>query len=49
MLARMRAVFADAQAEGLDQLYYVINAERNLAPDSDFQARFDLDDQPELE
>ena len=33
MLARIRAVFADAQTEGLDQLYDVINAARDLAPD----------------
>jgi hypothetical protein len=33
----------------MDQLYDVINAARDLAPDSDFQARFDLDDQPEPE
>ena len=37
MLARIRAVFADAQTEGLDQLYDVINAARDLAPDSDFK------------
>ena len=49
MLDRIRAVFAEAQAEGMDQLYDVINAARDLAPDSDFQARFDLDDQPEPE
>ena len=42
MLARIRAVFADAQKEGLDQLYDVINAARDLAPDSDFQACYDL-------
>jgi hypothetical protein len=42
MLARIRAVFADAQTEGLDQLYAVINAARDLAPDSDFQACYDL-------
>ena len=42
MLARIRAVFADAQTEGLDQLYDVINAARDLAPDSDFQACYDL-------
>ena len=33
---------ADAQTEGLDQLYDVINAARDLAPDSDFQACYDL-------
>ena len=38
MLARIRAVFADAQMEGLDQLYAVINAARDLAPDSDFSS-----------
>lgn len=42
MLARIRAVFADAQTGGLDQLYDVINAARDLAPDSDFQACYDL-------
>ena len=42
MLARIRAVFADAQTEGLDQLYDVINTARDLAPDSDFQACYDL-------
>ncbi len=30
MLARIRAVFAEAQTEGLDQLYDVINAARVL-------------------
>ena len=38
MLARNCAVFADAQTEGMDQLYDVINAARDLAPCSDFQA-----------
>ena len=42
MLARIRAVFADAQTEGLDQVFDVINAARDLAPDSDFQACYDL-------
>ena len=43
MLARIRAVFADAQTEGLDQLYDVINnAVRDLARDSDFQACYAL-------
>ena len=42
MLARIRAVFADAQTEGTDQLYHVINGERHLAPDLDFQACYDL-------
>ena len=42
MLARIRAVFAEAQTEGLDQLYDVINAARDLAPDSDFQAFYYL-------
>ena len=42
MLSRIRAVFAEAQVEGLDQLYDVINAARDLAPDSDFQACYDL-------
>ena len=42
MLDRIRSVFADAQAEGMDQLYDVINAARDLAPDSDFQACYDL-------
>ena len=42
MLARIRAVFADAQTEGLNQLYDVINAVRHLAPHSDFQACYDL-------
>ena len=37
MLDRIRSVFADAQAEGMDQLYDVINAARDLAPDSDFR------------
>ena len=42
MLARIRAVFAEAQTDALDQLYDVINAARYLAPDSDFQACYDL-------
>ena len=42
MLARIRAVFAEAQTEGLNQLYDAINAARDLAPDSDFQACYDL-------
>jgi len=42
MLAHIRAVFAEAQTEGLDQLYDTINAARDLAPDSDFQACYDL-------
>ncbi|MCB4406540.1 hypothetical protein [Synechococcus sp. MU1642] len=42
MLASIRAVFADAQTEALDQLYDVINAARDLASDSDFQACYDL-------
>ena len=42
MLDRIRAVFADAQTQGMDQLYDVINAARDLAPDSDFQACYDL-------
>ena len=42
MLSRIRAVFAKSQVEGLDQLYDVINAARDLAPDSDFQACYDL-------
>ena len=42
MLDRIRVVFADAQTEGMDQLYDVINAARDLAPDSDFQACYDL-------
>ena len=42
ILARTRAVFADAQTQGLDQLYDVISAARDLAPDSDFQACYDL-------
>ena len=42
MLDRIRTVFADAQTEGMDQLYDVINAARDLAPDSDFQACYDL-------
>ena len=42
MLARIRGVFAEAQTEGLYQLYAVINAARDLAPDSDFQACYDL-------
>ena len=42
MLDRIRAVFADSQTEGMDQLYDVINAARDLAPDSDFQACYDL-------
>lgn len=41
-VACIRAVFIDAQTEGLDQLYDVINAARDLAPDSDFQACYDL-------
>jgi len=42
MSARIHAVFAEAQSEALDQLYDVINAARDLAPDSDFQACYDL-------
>ena len=42
MLTRIRAVFAEAQTEGLNQLYDAINAARDLAPDSDFQACYDL-------
>ena len=42
MLARIRTVFAEAQTDALDQLYDVINAARDLAPDSDFQACYDL-------
>ena len=42
MLARIRAVFSDAHTEALYQLYDVINAARDLAPDSDFQACYDL-------
>lgn len=42
MLNRLRAVFAASQTVGLDQLYDVINAARDLAPDSDFQACYDL-------
>ena len=42
MLDRIRAGFADAHTEGMDQLYDVINAARDLAPDSDFQACYDL-------
>ena len=37
MLDRIRSVLADAQTEGLDQLYDAINATRDLAPDSDFK------------
>ena len=37
MLDLIRAVFADAQAEGMDQLYDVINTTRDLAPDSIFR------------
>ena len=42
MLSRIRAVFAASQTVGLDQLYDVINAARDLAPDSDFQACYDI-------
>ena len=42
MLASIRAVFAEAQTEELNQLYDAINAARDLAPDSDFQACYDL-------
>ena len=42
MLARIRAVFAEAQTEELNQLYDAINAARDLAPDSDFQACYDI-------
>ena len=42
MLDRIRAVFADAQRQGMDELYDIINAARDLAPDSDFQACCDL-------
>ena len=41
MLARIRAVFADAQMEALDQLYDVINPARDLEPDADFQGCYD--------
>ena len=41
-MARIRAVFAEVQTDALDQLYDVINAARDLAPDSDFQACYDL-------
>ena len=52
MLDRIRFVFAYAQTEGLDQLYVAINAARDLVPDSDFQACYDLvmaSDGPEVE
>ena len=42
MLARIRAVFAESQTEGLDHLYDVINAARDVAPDSNFKACYDL-------
>ena len=42
MLARIRVVFAEPQTEGLDEIYDAINAARDLAPDSDFQACYDL-------
>ena len=42
MLGRIRAVFTESQTQGLEQLYDVINAARDLAPDSDFQACYDL-------
>jgi hypothetical protein len=42
MLGRIRAVFTESQAQGLEQLYDVINAARDLAPDSDFQACYDM-------
>ena len=42
MLDSIRAILADAQTEGMDQLYGVTNAARDLAPDSDFQACYDL-------
>ena len=42
MLERIRSVFAAAQTEGLDQLYNFINDARDLAPDYEFQACYDL-------
>ena len=42
MLDRIRTVFADTQTEGMDQLYDVLTAARDLSPDSDFQACYDL-------
>ena len=42
MIEQIRAVFADPQVSGLDRLYDAINAARDLAPDSDFQACYDI-------
>ena len=42
MIEQIRAVFADPQVSGLDRLYAAINAARDLAPDSDFQACYDI-------
>ena len=42
MLDHIRAVFSDAQTEGMDQRYDVINAARDLAPDSNFQACYNF-------
>ena len=42
MIEQIRAVFADPQVPGLEGLYDAINAARDLAPDSDFQACYDI-------
>ena len=42
MLDEIRAVFSDPQTPGLDRLYDAINAARDLAPDSDFEACYDI-------
>ena len=42
MIEEIRAVFADPQVPGLERLYDAINAARDLAPDSDFQACYDI-------
>jgi len=42
MLEQIKAVFADPQVSGLEALYDAINAARDLAPDSDFEACYDI-------
>ena len=42
MLEKIRAVFADPQVADLEGLYDAINAARDLAPDSDFEACYDI-------
>ena len=42
MLEEIRAVFADPQVADLEAVYDAINAARDLAPDSDFEACYDI-------